>query len=241
MNIIRAKDYEDMSRKAAEIIADQVAHKADAVLGLATGGTPVGTYKRLVEIYKEGKLDMSGIKTVNLDEYVGISPDNSQSYRFFMNDNFFDHVNVKKENTHVPDGEDPDAEKVCSAYDALIESLGGIELQLLGMGPNGHIGFNEPDDHFTVGTHKVALAESTIKANTRFFDREEDVPRFAYTMGIGTIMSAKRTLMVVSGASKADIVRKAFFEEVTPMVPASILRFHQDFTLVADEDALSAL
>ena len=241
MRIIKTEDYDAMSRRAAAIIAAQISIKEDCVLGLATGGTPVGTYKRLVEMYKAGDLDFSKIKTVNLDEYVGLSPDNDQSYRYFMNTNLFDHVNVNKADTHVPDGTDPDEKKVCGGYDALIEELGGIDLQLLGLGPNGHIGFNEPDDHFPVGTHKVSLTESTIKANRRFFEKEEDVPRFAYTMGMGAIMQARRVLMVVSGKSKAGIVKEAFFGEVRPQVPASILRFHPDFTLVADADALSEM
>ena len=241
MRIISAKDYESMSRQAANIIAAQVTLKPDCVLGLATGGTPVGTYKELIAKYNAGELDFSRVKSVNLDEYVGLDVSSDQSYVYFMRDNLFNHVNIDLANTNVPCGvsADPDAES--QRYDELIRSYGGIDLQLLGLGPNGHIGFNEPDDHFPVGTHKVSLTEATIQANKRFFEKEEDVPRFAITMGIGAIMQAKRVLMVVNGKGKAEIVKKAFFGPVTPEVPASILQLHPDFTLVADEDALSLI
>ena len=241
MRIISAKTYEEMSRQAANIIAAQVTLKPDCVLGLATGGTPVGTYKELIAKYNAGELDFSRVKSVNLDEYVGLDVSSDQSYVYFMRDNLFNHVNIDLANTNVPCGvsADPDAES--QRYDELIRSYGGIDLQLLGLGPNGHIGFNEPDDHFPVGTHKVSLTEATIQANKRFFEKEEDVPRFAITMGIGAIMQAKRVLMVVNGKGKAEIVKKAFFGPVTPEVPASILQLHPDFTLVADEDALSLI
>ena len=241
MRIISAKDYEAMSRQAANIIAAQITLKPDCVLGLATGGTPVGTYKELIAKHNAGELDFSQVKSVNLDEYVGLDVSSDQSYVYFMRDNLFNHVNIDLENTNVPCGvaADPDAES--QRYDELIRSYGGIDLQLLGLGPNGHIGFNEPDDHFPVGTHKVTLTDATIQANKRFFEKEEDVPRYAITMGIGAIMNAKRVLMVVNGKGKAEIVKKAFFGPVTPEVPASILQLHPDFTLVADEDALSLI
>jgi len=241
MRIISAKDYEAMSRQAANIIAAQILLKPDCVLGLATGGTPVGTYKELIAKYEAGELDFSTVKSVNLDEYVGLDENSDQSYVYFMRDNLFHHVNIDLANTNVPNGiaADPDAES--ARYDALIRSYGGIDLQLLGLGPNGHIGFNEPDDHFPVGTHKVTLTEATIQANKRFFEKEEDVPRFAITMGIGAIMNARKILMVVNGKGKAEIVKKAFFGPVTPEVPASILQLHPDFTLVADEEALSLI
>lgn len=239
MQIYRAKDYEDMSRKAANIIASQVVLKPDCVLGLATGSTPIGAYKNLVEKYEQGDVDFSQVTTVNLDEYKGLPRENDQSYYYFMHDNLFDHVNVKPENTHLPDGTKEDADEECARYEELIRSLGGQDLQLLGLGHNGHIGFNEPDAIFEKATHCVDLQESTIEANKRFFDSVDDVPKQAYTMGIGTIMQAKKILVVVSGEDKADTVAKAFFGPVTPEVPASILQFHKDVILVADEAALS--
>lgn len=239
MQIYRAKDYEDMSKKAANIIASQVVLKPDCVLGLATGSTPIGAYKNLVEKYEQGDLDFSQVTTVNLDEYKGLPRENDQSYYYFMHDNLFDHVNVKLENTHLPDGTKEDANEECARYEELIRSLGGQDLQLLGLGHNGHIGFNEPDTVFEKTTHCVDLQESTIEANKRFFASADDVPKQAYTMGIGTIMQAKKILVVVSGEDKADTVAKAFFGPVTPEVPASILQFHKDVILVADEAALS--
>lgn len=239
MQIYRAKDYEDMSKKAANIIASQVVLKPDCVLGLATGSTPIGAYKNLVEKYEQGDLDFSQVTTVNLDEYKGLPRENDQSYYYFMHDNLFDHVNVKPENTHLPDGTKEDANEECARYEELIRSLGGQDLQLLGLGHNGHIGFNEPDTVFEKTTHCVDLQESTIEANKRFFASADDVPKQAYTMGIGTIMQAKKILVVVSGEDKADTVAKAFFGPVTPEVPASILQFHKDVILVADEAALS--
>ena len=239
MQIYRAKDYEDMSRKAANIIASQVVLNPDCVLGLATGSTPIGAYKNLVEKNEQGDLDFSQVTTVNLDEYKGLPRENDQSYYYFMHDNLFDHVNVKPENTHLPDGTKEDANEECARYEELIRSLGGQDLQLLGLGHNGHIGFNEPDAVFEKTTHCVDLQESTIEANKRFFASADDVPKQAYTMGIGTIMQAKKILVVVSGEDKADTVAKAFFGPVTPEVPASILQFHKDVILVADEAALS--
>ena len=228
-----------MSKKAANIIASQVVLKPDCVLGLATGSTPIGAYKNLVEKYEQGDLDFSQVTTVNLDEYKGLPRENDQSYYYFMHDNLFDHANVKPENTHLPDGTKEDANEECARYEELIRSLGGQDLQLLGLGHNGHIGFNEPDTVFEKTTHCVDLQESTIEANKRFFASADDVPKQAYTMGIGTIMQAKKILVVVSGEDKADTVAKAFFGPVTPEVPASILQFHKDVILVADEAALS--
>ena len=241
MRIISAKDYEAMSRQAANIIAAQVILKPDCVLGLATGGTPVGTYKELIARCQAGELDFSAVKTVNLDEYVGLDVTSDQSYIYFMRDNLFHHVNIDLANTNVPCGVAEDLDAECARYDELIRSYGGIDLQLLGLGHNGHIAFNEPADHFPVGTHKVELDDSTIQANKRFFEKEEDVPRSALTMGIGSIMGARKILMVVNGKGKAEIVKKAFFGPVTPQVPASVLQLHPDFTLVADEEALSLI
>ena len=239
MNIIRAKDYQDMSRKAANIISAQIIMKPDCVLGLATGSTPVGTYRQLIEWYEKGDLDFSRVSTVNLDEYRGLTHIDPQSYYYFMKENLFDHVNIDKTATHVPDGTNPDAADACVKHEQIIKSLGGIDLQLLGLGNNGHIGFNEPGAAFEKETHLVDLAESTIRANARFFTSIDEVPKQAYTMGIRTIMQAKKILVVVSGESKADIVSRAFFGPVTPEVPASILQMHPDVTVVCDEAALS--
>lgn len=239
MNIIRAKDYQDMSRKAANIISAQTIMKPDCVLGLATGSTPVGTYRQLIEWYEKGDLDFSRVSTVNLDEYRGLTHIDPQSYYYFMQENLFDHVNIDKAATHVPDGTNPDAADACAKHEQIIKSLGGIDLQLLGLGNNGHIGFNEPGAAFEKETHLVDLAESTIRANARFFASIDEVPKQAYTMGIRTIMQAKKILVVVSGEGKADIVSRAFFGPVTPEVPASILQMHPDVTVVCDEAALS--
>ena len=239
MKIYRTKDYEEMSKKAAHIIAAQIVLKPDCVLGLATGSTPVGTYKNLVEWYKNGDLDFSTLSSCNLDEYRGLSPENDQSYRYFMNTNLFDHVNIRKDHTFVPDGQEADSNKACQMYEQIIQDLGGIDLQLLGLGHNGHIGFNEPAEEFPKITHCVDLTESTIQANKRFFEKESDVPRQAYTMGIGTIMSAKKILVVVSGEDKAEILNKIINGPITPQVPASILQLHPDVTIVADNAALS--
>ena len=241
MRIIVTKDYEDMSKKAAAIIAAQVAEKPNCVLGLATGSTPIGTYKNLVEWYENGSLDFSQVRTVNLDEYRGLPRDNDQSYYYFMHDNLFNHVNIDEANTNVPDGTNPDADAECARYEALIASYGGQDLQLLGLGHNGHIGFNEPAQEFDKTTHCVDLQESTIEANKRFFASADDVPKQAYTMGIGTIMKAKKILVVANGEGKADIVAKAFFGPVTPEVPASILQIHPNVTIVVDEAAASKL
>ena len=241
MIIYTGKDYYDVSRKAANIMSAQIIMKPNAVLGLATGSTPVGMYKQLIEWYKKGDLDFSQITSVNLDEYKGLSGDNDQSYRYFMNTNLFDHVNIDKARTYVPNGLEEDSEKACADYNEIIRSVGGIDMQLLGIGGNGHIGFNEPGAAFEKETHCVDLTESTIKANARFFETMEDVPKQAYTMGIKTIMQAKKILIVASGEDKAEIVQKAFFGPITPQVPASVLQLHNDVTLVADEAALSKL
>ena len=241
MKIIKTKDYVDMSRKAANIIAAQIIMKPDCVLGLATGSTPIGTYKELIKAYENGDLDFSLVKTANLDEYRGLEKTNNQSYDYFMKDNLFNHININFENLNIPNGEKPDAEEECARYEAVVKALGGQDLQLLGMGHNGHIGFNEPADEFPKETHCVDLQESTIQANKRFFEKVEDVPTQAYTMGIGTIMQAKKILVIASGADKAEIVKKAFFGPITPQVPASILQLHPDVTVVVDEAAGSLI
>lgn len=239
MKIYRAKDYNDMSRKAANIISAQIIMKPDCVLGLATGSTPIGAYHQLVEWYKKGDLDFSEVTTVNLDEYRGLPRDSEQSYYYFMNKNLFEKVNIDKKRTFLPDGMEKNSELACQNYNNIIQSIGGVDLQLLGLGHNGHIGFNEPGIAFETETHCVTLSPQTIKANMRFFLSENDVPRQAYTMGIKTIMSAHKILVVVSGEDKAEIVKTAFFGPVTPQVPASILQLHNDVILAADEAALS--
>ena len=241
MKIYCTPDYDSMSRKAASIIASLVVMEPDCTLGLATGSTPIGLYKELIARCASGELDFSAVKSVNLDEYVGLSGEHDQSYRYFMNTNLFDHINIDKANTNVPNGLAEDADAECERYETVMDSLGPIDLQLLGMGHNGHIGFNEPDSHFPLTTHAVDLQESTINANARFFESIDDVPRRALTMGIGSIMKAKRILVVVSGKDKAPIVKRAFSGPVTPEVPASILQMHPDVTLVGDEAALSEL
>lgn len=241
MRIYQTKDYDEMSRKAAGMIAAQVIIKPDSVLGLATGSTPIGIYKNLVEGYQTGDLDFSRVKSVNLDEYRGLPREHDQSYYYFMYAHLFQHINIDLNNVNVPNGMEPDSEKECARYDQVIESMGGVDLQLLGLGHNGHIGFNEPDAVFAKGTHCVDLAKSTIEANKRFFCSADEVPRQAYTMGIGNIMHAKKILLVVSGKEKAAILKEALTGPVTPKVPASILQLHNDVVVVADEAALSQM
>lgn len=241
MRIYKAKDYADMSRKAANIVSAQVIMKPNCVLGLATGSTPIGLYKQLVEWYNKGDLDFSEVMTVNLDEYRGIHPENDQSYYYFMHHHLFDQVNIPAENTNLPNGLAQNPQEECNRYTDLIQSLGGVDLQLLGIGHNGHIGFNEPGESFDKQVHCVHLTQSTIEANKRFFASAEDVPKQAYTMGIKTIMQARKVLIIASGEDKAEIVQKAFFGPITPQVPASVLQLHNDVTLVADEAALSKI
>ena len=239
MRLIRAKDYQDASRKVANIISAQVILKPDCVLGLATGSSPVGAYQQMIKWCDKGDLDFSQVKTVNLDEYVGLAADHDQSYAYFMRKNFFDGINIDQKNTNLPNGLELDAAKECARYDKVIADLGGVDLQLLGIGANGHIGFNEPAEQFSVGTNRVDLTASTIAANSRFFENESMVPRQAYTMGMMAIMQAKRIVMIATGANKAQAVYDAFCGPVTPQMPASILQLHPDFVLVADEEALS--
>jgi len=241
MRIYQAEDYKAMSRRAANIISAQVIYKPDCVLGLATGSTPIGTYQQLIEWYQKGDLSFAEVHSVNLDEYVGLPGTHDQSYRYFMQTNLFDHIDIKPEWTNVPVGVAADPKAECERYNEVIRSLGGIDLQLLGMGHNGHIGFNEPGEAFELETHLVDLTESTIQANKRFFASEADVPRQALTMGIKNIMQARQVLVVVSGEDKADIVLKAFRGPVTPQVPASILQLHPSVTLVGDKAALRKL
>lgn len=235
MKFITVKTYEELSAIAADIIAAQVIMKPHCVLGLATGSTPVGTYKKLVEKNVEGIVDFSGVTSVNLDEYEGLDGTHDQSYRYFMNVNLFDHINIDKAKTFVPNGCAEDLEKEGRDYDALIKSLGGIDLQLLGIGIDGHIGFNEPDEFFTAATHPVVLDPSTIEANARFFASKDDVPKKAITMGMMSIMQAKKILLVANGKNKYDILKASMEGPVDPKVPASILQLHPDVTVIYSE------
>ena len=236
MKYVVVNTYDELSNKAADLIAAQILVKPNCVLGLATGSSPVGTYKRLIEDNKAGKIDFSTVTSVNLDEYVGLDGSNDQSYRYFMNHNLFDHVNIDKSKTFVPSGCADDLAAEGEAYDKMIQELGGIDLQLLGIGLDGHIGFNEPDAYFTAATHEVKLDESTIEANARFFASKDEVPTTAITMGMLSIMQAKKVLLVANGAAKKAIIEKAFFGPIDPQVPASILQLHPDVTVIFSEN-----
>lgn len=241
MRIYISKNDKDLSRKAANIISAQIIMKPDSVLGLATGSSPIGAYNQLVEWYKKGDLNFSEITSVNLDEYVGLSADNPQSYAYFMHHHLFDHVNIRPDHINIPNGLAEDCAAECARYNQVIQALNGIDLQLLGIGANGHIGFNEPGSAFEKETHQVQLTDDTIQANSRFFDSIDDVPKTALSMGIKNIMQAKHILLVASGKAKADALQKALFGPVTPEVPASILQLHNHVTIVADEDAYSSI
>ena len=241
MKVIVAENHEEVSRLAADILEETVRTNPCCTLGLATGSSPVGMYRELSRRCREEGLDFSRVHSVNLDEYVGLAPTHEQSYRYFMNTNLFDHVNIDKNKTYVPNGLEEDSDKACADYNEIIRSVGGIDIQLLGIGGNGHIGFNEPGEAFEKETHCVDLTESTIKANARFFESMDEVPKQAYTMGIKSIMAAKKILLVATGSAKADALYKSLYGPITPNVPASILQLHQDVTVVADEDALSLI
>lgn len=238
LRIYKEENYEQMSLRAADIIASQIILQPDCVLGLATGSTPIGLYNRLVEMYNDNRIDFSQVRTVNLDEYKGLDQNHPQSYHYFMNEHLFSKINIDENNIHIPDGTEEDSMKACADYDVAIESLGGIDLQLLGIGHNGHIGFNEPADFFSKGTNCVLLSESTLNANSRFFNSVDEMPKYAYTMGISSIMMARKILLLVNSKEKADIVKEAFMGKITPKVPASILQTHPNVLLVGDAEAL---
>ena len=238
MRIYLEADYAAMSRRAANLIAAEVIRRPNCVLGLATGSTPIGTYENLIARNRAGDLSFREVRTVNLDEYKGLAPTHDQSYRYFMQTNLFDHIDILPENTNVPDGLAADADAECARYDALVASLGYADLQLLGLGRNGHIGFNEPGDAFELETHLVELTQTTIDANARFFATRDDVPRQALTMGVGCIMAARRVLLIASGADKADALYNAVCGPISPDCPASILQLHGDVVVVGDEAAL---
>ena len=241
MRIYHAKDYADMSRKAANYLSAQIIMKPNAVIGLATGETPIGTYNQLVDWYEKGDIDFSEARTVNLDEYKGLPVEHEQSYRYFMNKYLFDRINIKKENTHLPNGMAIDDDTECERYENVIKSVGGIDMQLLGIGLNGHIGFNEPGESFEKTTHCVELTQSTIDANSRLFHEGEKVPEKAFSMGIKSIMQSKQILLIANGEKKAQIVKDAFFGPVTPKIPASILQLHNNLTVIVDKDAAKYL
>lgn len=236
MKIIISENYEQMSKIAADMIKETVKSKPDAVLGLATGSTPIGMYKELIRMNKDNEVDFSRVSTVNLDEYVGLSGDNNQSYRYFMDNNLFNHINIDKNNTYIPNGIEDDYEKECKNYDAKIEELGGIDFQVLGIGANGHIGFNEPNDILMYGTHKTILAESTINSNARFFESIEEVPRYAITMGVGMIMQSKKIVLMVKGNDKAEAVKQLIDGEITTKNPATMLQLHSDVSVIIEKE-----
>lgn len=241
MRILIEKNYEKMSRRAAQIIASQVTMQPESVLGLATGSTPVGMYKNLVEMFRMGELSFKNVSSFNLDEYIGLNHKHPQSYKAFMDSQLFDHVDIGADQVHIPCGMAEDVNMECLAYEKAIESLGGIDLQVLGIGHNGHIGFNEPGSSFEARTHMVDLDAVTIQANARFFDDVDQVPRQAISMGIKTIMKSRKVMLLASGKDKAEIIQKMVHGPITPSVPASILQLHQDLILVLDEEAASLL
>ncbi|MBO4322588.1 MAG: glucosamine-6-phosphate deaminase [Clostridia bacterium] len=236
MNIIIADSYRQLSDTAAEIVANQIKNKPDTVLGLATGSSPLGLYDALAKMCEDGKIDFSRVRTVNLDEYVGLAPDHPQSYRYFMDKNLFDRINIRREMTKVPDGLASDTDAFCKDYDSYIDSLGGIDLQVLGIGPDGHIGFNEPDGHFTAATHVAELDPSTVDANSRFFESRDEVPKTAITMGMRAIMQAKKILLIAPGKAKKEILFKALEGDITPRIPASVLQLHRDVTVIYSDE-----
>ncbi|MBQ9112304.1 MAG: glucosamine-6-phosphate deaminase [Clostridia bacterium] len=239
MKIHVVENYDEMSREAADILADIVKNKPDCVLGLATGDTPIGMYECLVRMYEAGELDFSAVRSVNLDEYYPISPDNDQSYRYFMNKHLFDKVNIDKANTNVPNGRAEDADVFCREYENTINKLGGMDVQVLGIGRNGHIGFNEPETELKPYTHLTELTESTIEANARFFESEADVPKHALTMGIRSIFKARNIVILASGVEKAEAVKTMLSGNISTLCPASLLCLHPSVTLICDKAAYS--
>jgi glucosamine-6-phosphate deaminase len=239
MRLIVCDNQQEIANIGADMIAEVVENNPTAVLGLATGSTPVPMYKELIRRYEAGKLDFSTVRSVNLDEYYPLAPDNDQSYRYFMNHQLFDHINIDKNNTSVPDGLATDPAAACAAYEALIRELGGIDIQVLGIGGNGHIGFNEPAEALDPLTHLTDLTEDTIRANARFFESEEDVPRHALTMGIGTILSARRIMLIATGEAKAKAIATVLSGKLTTSCPASMLNLHSNVTILCDRAAVS--
>ena len=241
MRIIVCENYEEVSKKAAQMILSQVTLKPNSVLGLATGSTPIGMYENLVNLNKKGDIDFSEVRTFNLDEYYNLPKENNQSYHYFMHQNLFNHININSENIHIPNGMTNDVNAECERYDELIKESGGIDIQVLGIGNNAHIGFNEPTINFEKGTHLVELDDSTIEANSRFFDNIEDVPKKAITMGVGSIFKSRKIMLIATGENKAEAIYNTVYGKVVPEVPASILQFHSDIVLILDKDAAKLL
>ncbi len=240
MRIIVCENYDEMSARAAEIVASQLILKPDSILGLATGSTPIGLYENLAKMNKEGLIDFSQVKSFNLDEYYPIDHSNDQSYYYFMNDNLFSKVNIDVKNTDIPNGEASDPVAECKAYEERIAASAGVDLQILGIGQNGHIGFNEPDENLSAVTHLVTLTDNTIEANARFFEKKEDVPTKALTMGIGTIMKSRKIVILASGKNKFDAVQKLLDNSITTDCPATMLKTHPDVILICDKAAYEA-
>lgn len=241
MDVVRVKDYEELSMKAAKIVAVQISRKKNIVLGLPTGQTPVGMYQELIKRFQKGEIDFSQVTTFNLDEYYGLSPEHPQSYNYYMWQTFFNYINIKKENVFLPDGITKNVQKECYHYESLIEERGGIDLQILGIGDNGHIGFNEPAIALNSKTHLVNLSQTTIQANSRYFKEIEEVPRQAFTMGMGTILKAKQIILLASGIKKASAIVKTIKGQVSTEIPASLLQLHRDVSIIVDEDAAREL
>lgn len=239
MDIYITKNYKALSKKAAQLLVSVIKEKEYPILGLATGSTPVGMYAELIAMNRAGEVDFSKTSTYNLDEYYPISKDSKQSYYYFMRENLFKHINIDLNNTHIPDGSAKDSAKESEAFDQKVRDTGGLDMQVLGIGVNGHIAFSEPANDFAAKTQKVTLAKATIERNARFFDNIEDVPTQAITMGIGTIMNSNRIMLLASGSAKAQVIKETILGKVTPQVPASILQFHKDVTIILDEDAAS--
>lgn len=241
MRIIVVENYEEMSKKAAVMVASQVILKPDSVLGLSTGDTPIGMYKEIINIYKNQKMDFSKVKTFNLDEYYRLNRENPQSYYYYMMNNLFNHVNIDKKNINIPNGMADNIEVECKEYERKINKAGGIDLQILGIGVNGHIGFNEPNISFEPETHLVHLNEKTIESNSRFFSSKEEIPTKAISMGIKSIIHSKKIILLACGSAKSDAISKAINGKITPNLPASILQLHRDVIVIIDKEAASKL
>ncbi len=238
MNLIVCKDYEGMSKAAAKLLIGAIEENPEIVLGLATGSTPIGMYQEIIRAYKENNLDLSRVKSFNLDEYIGLAGGHVQSYEYFMKDKFFNHINIKKENIFIPDGKASDLDKHCREYDEMIEKAGGIDIQILGVGENGHIAFNEPDHYLFTGTSVTKLTKETVKVNSRFFEEGERVPNSAITMGMGGILKARKIILLANGGRKTHVIKRLLqANKVSTMFPASFLLLHPDLTVIVDKEA----
>lgn len=241
MKVIVCENYEELSNQAAKIVSSQLIVKPNSILGLATGSTPIGLYQNLIDMNKKGEIDFSEVKTYNLDEYYPIKKSNDQSYDYFMNEQLFSHINIDKNNTHLPNGEAEDPVKECERYEKMLDAIGGVDLQILGIGQNGHIAFNEPDENLIAVTHLTGLTQSTIEANSRFFASADEVPKQALTMGMGSILKAKKIVILANGANKSKAVAELLNGNITTSNPATMLKVHPDVTLICDKEAFSAV